>query len=169
MGLRAKKILGVKKFDLIADMGYYDGQEVSDCLKAVIQPWIPKPNTFVNRKKGLFMKDDFQYQKRRDCYLCPAGKRLGFRFPSHYDDRDVRYYATTACSGCRLRHLCTTNPAGRRITRSNEEWGLDDMERRNRLHPEKLKRRKEIVEHPFGTIKRNMNHGYFLMRGLSKV
>jgi hypothetical protein len=37
------------------------------------------------------------------------------------------------------------------------------------LHPEKLKRRKEIVEHPFGTIKRNMNQGYFLMRGLSKV
>jgi hypothetical protein len=43
------------------------------------------------------------------------------------------------------------------------------MERRNRLHPEKLKRRKEIVEHPFGTMKRSMNQGYFLMRGLSKV
>jgi hypothetical protein len=58
---------------------------------------------------------------------------------------------------------------GRRITRSKEEWVLDDMERRNRLHPEKLKRRKEIVEHPFGTMKRSMNQGYFLMRGLSKV
>jgi hypothetical protein len=43
------------------------------------------------------------------------------------------------------------------------------MERRNRLHPEKLKRRKEIVEHPFGTMKRSMNQGYFLMRGLNKV
>jgi hypothetical protein len=37
------------------------------------------------------------------------------------------------------------------------------------MHPEKIKRRKEIVEHPFGTIKRSMNQGYFLMRGLQKV
>jgi hypothetical protein len=81
----------------------------------------------------------------------------------------VRYYATSACVGCRVRSLCTTNTAGRRITRSEEEWILDDMERRNRMHPEKIKRRKEIVEHPFGTIKRSMNQGYFLMRGIQKV
>jgi hypothetical protein len=43
------------------------------------------------------------------------------------------------------------------------------MERRNRLHPEKLKRRKKIVEHPFGTMKRSMNQGYFLMRRMEKV
>jgi hypothetical protein len=66
MGIRAKKILGVKKFDLLADMGYYDGQEVAGCMKAGIQPWISKPNTSVNRKKGLFTKEDFRYSKRRD-------------------------------------------------------------------------------------------------------
>jgi hypothetical protein len=38
-----------------------------------------------------------------------------------------------------------------------------------RAHPEKLKRRKGIVERPFGTIKKSMNQGYFLTRGLSKV
>jgi hypothetical protein len=43
------------------------------------------------------------------------------------------------------------------------------MARRNRLHREKLKRRKEIVEHPFGTMKRSMNQGYFLTRGLEMV
>jgi len=43
------------------------------------------------------------------------------------------------------------------------------MERRNRAHPEKLKRRKGIVEHPFGTIKRSMNQGYFLTKGLANV
>lgn len=169
MGIRAKKILGVKKFDLIADMGYYDGQEVVASLDAGIRPWISKPNTSVNRKKGLYTKDDFHYNKRRDCYICPAGERLDFRFSCRQDERDVRYYATAACKGCRLRPQCSTNPAGRRITRSEEEWVLDDMEHRNRLHPEKLKRRKEIVEHPFGTMKRSMNQGYFLMRGLKKV
>ena len=29
--------------------------------------------------------------------------------------------------------------------------------------------RKQLVEHPFGTIKQSMNQGYFLMRGLHKV
>jgi hypothetical protein len=43
------------------------------------------------------------------------------------------------------------------------------MEHRNRLHPEKPKRRKEIVEHPFGTSNRSIKQGYFLMRGLEKV
>jgi hypothetical protein len=50
-----------------------------------------------------------------------------------------------------------------------EEWVLDDMERRNRLHPQKVRRRKAIVEHPLGTMKRSMNQGYFLTRGLEMV
>jgi hypothetical protein len=94
---------------------------------------------------------------------------LEFRFQTHELGRDVRDYATTACNGCRLRSKCTTNSIGRRITRLAEENVLDDMARRNRLHPEKLKRRKEIVEHPFGTMKRSMNQGYFLTRGLEMV
>jgi hypothetical protein len=65
---------------------------------------------------------------------------------------------------------CTQKKSGgRRTTRFTEERMLDDMERRNRLHPEKLKRRKDIVEHPFGTMKRSMNQGYILMRGVEKV
>jgi len=78
MAIRSKKVLGVKKFDLLSDMGYYDGQEVAACLNEGIQSWISKPNTSVNRKRDLFTKEDFQYSKRRDCYICPAGKRLGF-------------------------------------------------------------------------------------------
>ncbi|BBC03913.1 transposase (plasmid) [Bradyrhizobium elkanii USDA 61] len=35
--------------------------------------------------------------------------------------------------------------------------------------PEILNRRREIVEHPFGTIKQWMNQGAFLMRGLENV
>jgi hypothetical protein len=170
MSLRAKKILGVKKFDMITDMGYYDGREVAACLEEGITPWISRSNTSVNRKKGLFTKDDFHYIRRSDCYLCPAGKRLTFSFQGHELDRDIRYYATSACSRCLRRPECTQKKAGgRRVTRLKEEWVLDDMERKNRRHPKKLKRRKEIVEHPFGNMKRSMNQGYFLMRGLENV
>ena len=40
---------------------------------------------------------------------------------------------------------------------------------RARAGPEKLQLRKELAEHPFGTIKRGMGQGYFLMRGKAKV
>ena len=58
---------------------------------------------------------------------------------------------------------------GRRITRWEHEGLLDDMAERVRTNPQIMKQRKQIVEHPFGTIKRSMNQGYFLMRGLPKV
>ena len=36
-------------------------------------------------------------------------------------------------------------------------------------HPELRTRRQALVEHPFGTMKRWRDQGYFLMRGLVKV
>jgi hypothetical protein len=38
-----------------------------------------------------------------------------------------------------------------------------------KARPELLDRRREIVEHPFGSIKQWMNQGAFLMRGLANV
>src|ERR1700757_276719 len=43
------------------------------------------------------------------------------------------------------------------------------METRLKANPEILRQRREIVEHPFGSIKQWMNQGAFLMRGLEKV
>jgi hypothetical protein len=43
------------------------------------------------------------------------------------------------------------------------------MAARVKARPEILDRRRETVEHPFGTIKQWMNQGAFLMRGLEKV
>ncbi|HZA54003.1 MAG TPA: transposase, partial [Candidatus Udaeobacter sp.] len=57
----------------------------------------------------------------------------------------------------------------RRITRWVDEAILEAMARRVAEHPEKIELRKCLAEHPFGTIKRAMNQGYFLMRGLTKV
>jgi len=148
---------------------HYDGQQVKSCAEAGIKTFIPKPLTSANRPLGLFTKEDFRYNPRKDCYRCPAGQRLTFRFQTRELGRDVRYYATTACASCRLRPKCTRNAGGRRITRSLDEGVLEAMERRVRSHAEKLKRRKGIVEHAFGTIKRTMNQGYFLTRGLTNV
>jgi transposase/ElaB/YqjD/DUF883 family membrane-anchored ribosome-binding protein len=169
MALRAKALLGVKRLEAVADMGYYSGRQIRICVEAGIKPYIPKPNTSANRSLGLFAKEDFRFYRKRDCYRCPAGERLTFRFQTRELGRDIKYYATGACVGCHLRPKCTRNAGGRRITRSADEGFLEAMERRNRAHPEKLKRRKGIVEHPFGTIKRIMNQEYFLTKRLSNV
>ena len=169
MALRAKEALGVERLDVLTDMGYYDGQQIKACLGAGITPYLPKPNTSANTRLGLFGKEDFRYDPQKDCYWCPAGEQLTFRFQTTERGRERRTYATTACKRCALKPQCTRSSEGRRITRWAYEDLLEDMQRRVRASPEKMKLRKQLVEHPFGTIKRAWNQGYFLTKGLQSV
>ena len=113
--------------------------------------------------------EDFNYDEVKDYYRCPQGEELNFRFENVELNRQIRYYATAKCRGCPIKESCTTNKAGRRITRWVDEQLLEEMARRVRARPDMMKQRQRIVEHPFGTIKRAMNQGYFLTRGLKKV
>jgi transposase len=169
MATRARATLETDQLDAIADMGYYNGDEVKKCLEQGIVPYIPKPNTSANTKLGLFGKDDFSYEAQNDCYRCPAGQVLTFRFETVEQGRQLRYYSTSACQGCPFKAQCTRNKGNRRITRWVHESLMEDMQQRVLTNPEKMKLRKSIVEHPFGTIKRWMDQGYFLTRGLEKV
>ncbi|MGH2619696.1 MAG: IS1182 family transposase [Anaerolineales bacterium] len=169
MALRAKQALGVERLDVLSDMGYYDGQQVKTCLEAGITPYIPKPRTSANIPLGLFGKEDFRYDPDNDSYGCPAGEPLTFRFRSIEKGRERRTYATSACARCALKPQCTRSSEGRRITRWAYEDLLEDMQRRVRASPEKMRLRKQLVEHPFGTIKHAWNQGYFLTKGLESV
>jgi transposase len=169
MATRAKDMLGTDHLETLADMGYYNGDEVKKCLQEAIVPYIPKPNTSANSKLGLFGKEDFVYDAQRDGYRCPAGQDLTFRFETVEQGRQIRYYSTSACQECPLKPQCTRNKENRRITRWVHEHLMEEMQQRVTDNPEKVKSRKSIVEHPFGTIKRWMDQGYFLTRGLEKV
>lgn len=81
----------------------------------------------------------------------------------------MRYYKTAACKTCQVRTRCTENNRGRIIKRLVGEEVLERMAQRLKHSPEKMKQRGQLVEHPFGTIKRGMNQGYFLMKRLKKV
>src|SRR5580704_12431121 len=83
------------------------------------------------------------------------------------DMRKVDYANARACRDCPLRPRCTNNY--RAVSRLENEDALDRMAARLGQRPDILARRREIVEHPFGTIKQWMNQGAFLMRGLDKV
>ena len=49
------------------------------------------------------------------------------------------------------------------------EQGLTVKQIRIKPDKEKIKLRKSIVEHPFGTIKRTMDAGYCLTKGMKNV
>ena len=169
MALAANAVLQATALHAVADRGYYNGPEVLACLEAGITPMIPRPHTSANAKHGLFTKEDFQYDATTDQYHCPAGEVLPYRFSTVEQGRGTRYYRTAACRPCALKSRCTRSPESRRITRWEQEGVLDAMAQRLRDNPKVMARRKTIVEHPFGTMKRWMDQGYFLTRGLAKV
>ena len=169
MAKRAKDLLGVEELEVLADMGYYHGKEVKACLEAGITPLIPKPQTSASLKRGLFAKGDFNYDPVQDCYTCPAGEKLHYRFQTTEKGRDIKYYASSACAQCSIKAQCTRSKDGRRITRWVDEDLLDEMERQVRGDPEKMKLRKRLAEHPFGTIKHHWDQRHFLTRKLPNV
>src|SRR5262249_19395129 len=169
MAKAAKQVLEVEELDAVADKGFYNGEQVKECDEVNIHSYIPQPHTSRNQHKGLFTKDDFRYDKERDSYWCPQGEELTFRFETEEKGRATRSYATSACGECPIKARCTENKGGRRITRWAEEHLLEAMAERVRAHPEIMKQRKELIEHIFGTMKRSMDQGYFLLRTRKKV
>lgn len=166
MALRAKATLGVEQVEAVADRGYYDSSEVKKCEEAGITVYVERRKA--GRQDGVFSKDEFTYKSDKDVYVCPAGEELTYRGRGIEKGRGIRYYVASTCTDCALKNQCTRS-AFRRIKRLVDEEVLERMAERVRGHPEKVRLRKALVEHPFGTMKRWMNQGYFLMRTKKKV
>ena len=76
MGRKAREASGCEEVPVLADRGYYNGDEVLACEGTGILPVIPKTQTSGNPKRGLFTVADFIYDAENDRYTCPAGERL---------------------------------------------------------------------------------------------
>jgi len=163
-----KATLEVDKLDAVADRGYFNGEEILACEEAGITVTLPKPMTSNSKAEGRFGKQDFRYVAEDDVYICPAGEKLAHRFTNEEKGLVLRRYWTNACQSCAIKHSCTTGKE-RRITRWEHENVLDAVQRRLDEHPEKMRQRRETVEHPFGTIKARMGAIHFLMRTLPRV
>ena len=164
----AREILGVARIDVVADRGYFKIEDIEACEKAGLTPHVPKPQRGPAVRNAFFRKDEFRYDPDQDVFVCPGGQTLA---PHHVgksrDLKKIDYSNPAACPTCPLRERCTTNM--RRVSRLENEAVLDRMAERLKARPELLDRRRETVEHPFGSIKQWMNQGAFLMRGLDNV
>jgi len=164
----ARTILDVENIDVVADRGYFKIEDIEACEKAGLTPYVPKSQRGSAVRKGFFRKDEFRYDPDQDVYICPAGETLS---PNHEgksrDLKKIDYSNPAACPACPLRSRCTANL--RRVSRLENEAVLDRMAARLKARPEILDRRRQLVEHPFGSIKQWMNQGTFLMKGLDNV
>jgi transposase len=170
MAIKAKETLGVDEIDTTADSGYFEKEEVKKCQANNITCYIPTPAKSQNKKIGLYTDKDFHYDAENDCYICPADQVLTYRFQMEKSKKKTKVYTSDACKGCAFRSKCTrSHRHARRIYRWLDQNIIEEMEQRISENPDKVKKRKELVEHPFGTIKHWMNGGHFLTRGLRKV
>ena len=164
----AREVLGVETIDVVADRGYFKIEDIEACEKTGCVPHIPKPQRGSSVREGLFRKDEFRYDAGLDAYVCPAGKLLTpIRRGRMRDLERTDYGNPKACRACPLRPRCTND--ARSVFRLENEDVLDRMAERLKARPAIFDRRREVVEHPFGSIKQWMYQGAFLMRGLANV
>jgi len=155
-------------FTVIADAGYYKGEEIVECHEAGITALVPKVNTSGSKAKGRYSKADFRYDAKANEYICPAGERLTYRCDSEEKGKTLYVYWTSRCSDCPLKADCTTGKE-RRIKRWEKEHILEAAAVELKKQPEAMRRRKEIVEHPYATIKHCMGATHFVMKRLPNV
>jgi hypothetical protein len=152
---QTKDTLRRENLDVVADRGYFNSTEILACEEAGITVTLPKPMTSNAKADGRFGKQDFRYMAGEDLYICPAGESLTYRYTNEEHGLVLRRYWTNACPSCAIKHSCTPSKE-RRITRWEHEHVLEAVQRRLDEHPEKMRQRRETVEHPFGTIKARM-------------
>ena len=168
MSLQAREASGIEKLAVVADRGYFSGEEVLACDQAGITAYVPKPLTSGAKADGRFGKQDFVYVPDQDEYRCPAGHSMTRRFETSDKGLVMNVYATPECRRCVLKADCTTGPE-RRIRRWEHEAVIDAMQERLSKSPEQMRLRRQTVEHPFGTLKAWMGATHFLTKTLDRV
>jgi len=157
---KLKNILGIKKITVLADKGYWSGEDLRRCARNRIKAIVAVPES----KDTEYGKDKFKYDKEKNVYICPEGKELYCT-----GKKDLKYLNAKACKECTARDRCTKSKKGRNIRRGKNEEHLERGTRRYKRNRTLYKRRQEIVEHVFGTVKRAFGYTYFLLRGNRKV
>jgi transposase len=169
---RTKSILGTNEFTVLYDKGFHTGSELKIAQDLGIEtivaiPAVPATSQAPNHDYNY---EHFRYNKEADTYTCPQGQTLrtnGSWYKEFTSSGNIilfKQYKTKACKLCQARSQCTRSKTARLIHRS-EFADYYEANRRNILEKEQLyKRRQAIVEHPYGTLKRQWGFSYILTK-----
>jgi len=168
MAEKVKEEFSLDDFEVVADAGYFSKDAIKQCTDNHISCYVPEPQKSKNHQKQMYTNENFNYNKTSDTYTCPAGQTLFKTSCCTKHDRKEYIYKTKGCNACPQKGKCTTSREGRRIYRWEHEEIIEKM--RNQLINRNLMGlRREICEHPFGTIKQTLGYRSFLCKGIQKV
>jgi transposase len=171
----AKEALGTETLQVLADAGYYNSDALKNCEEDGIVTYVPPPErTGRLAAQGRFCLNDFVYVAAEDAYRCPAGallKPMNGLKRNTSGRLEVLYVSRkSVCGACPLRARCLTAKAPRRTV---YRWQHEDVLERHRERMQEagtlMRRRAELAEHPFGTLKCRAGYRHFLVRGFDKV
>jgi hypothetical protein len=178
MGYKAKQALEADEITVLADKGYHTGKQLEECKAAHITTIVAYPDRS-NRAKQInpdYQTEEFSYDENKDCYICPQGATLttnGIEYEKKHAGRTtymVKKYSTPQCNNCPVKQLCTSvKQGGRAIERSAYQDAIDRNNKRVDENPGEYKKRQQIIEHPYGTIKRSWGYTHTLLKGIQKV
>lgn len=179
IALEAKENLQAESFTVIVDKGYHNGREIQQVTDAGIIS-IVAPSEIVNSNSHgttpAYVVTNFVYNSQDDTYTCPQGNTLSTTGSWHKKSRDqkssyqFKKYRTPDCKTCPAKHLCTgRTKGGREIERSEFATAVEANNKRYKENANLYRKRQEINEHIFGTIKRKWGYYYTNLKGLEKV
>jgi transposase len=175
MAVRAKKMFGAKSLTVLADKGYHNGEQLYSCAWNDIITYVAPPEAPRNSPIPTpdYYGEKFKYNKRTDTYTCPKGHKLtaagGWYHRKYQEDiTRVKHYKTSKCRSCQALAQCTSSEKGRVMERSEYAEAAEKNTQRVRKHPSIYSARQQIIEHVFGTIKRQWGYDHILLKGLRK-
>ncbi|WP_238567358.1 IS1182 family transposase [Flavobacterium sp. 83] len=177
IALEAKENLGIATYSALVDKGYHNGKQIEICQQANITTIVAQPNQGKSNENGTqpdYLVANFQYDKNTDTYTCPQGETLHttgnwHKKSSSKDGYNFKKYRTSKCKECAVKHLCTSRSGGREIDRGQYADAVEENNKRYRENPQLYRKRQEINEHIFGTIKRQWGYNHTNLTGLEKV
>lgn len=162
---RAKTILHTNQFIALYDKGYHTGSEFKTADNLGIDVMVAIPTVAANAPNHKYNVENFPFDKTNDCYTCPQGEKMITNGRWH-QAKTYRFkrYTTKACKTCNAKPECSAAICGKAIQRSQFQEYVD----RNRTHIQENKqlyrKRQQIVEHPYGTIKRQWGFNYIITK-----
>jgi len=167
MAQKARKAIGRDELTVLADRGYFKGEEIVGCERAGIKTLVPKPQTSGNKARGYSTKPTFATSRPR---MSIDAQRSTSHLAFHNRRRwpNAPQVLSSACPKCPIKARCTSGEY-RRITRWENEHVLETMQKRLDRTPQASRLRRQTVEHPFGTLKAWMGATHFLTKTLPRV
>ena len=162
---RAKSILGTNEFTALYDKGYHTGSELRTAHDLKITTLVAIPGQTVQAPDPAYNVENFTYVPEGDYYLCPQNQQLTTT-GNWYKGKFYKFkrYTTKACKTCHAKPLCSTAKKGKGVHRSEFHEYIQDNKVRVEQNKERYKRRQAIVEHPYGTIKRQWGFSYIMTK-----